>query len=137
MPYYKPKLLTGRLSYECYDAGHILGSSTILLHFQDGGCDVRLAFSGDVGRPNLPVIRDPDPMPPADYLIMESTYGGRFHEAEGSVKDKLAAIINTTARRGGNVSSSGMSEAPANSRSDASAASCSATSPNSSSSPSA
>src|SRR6266446_3060537 len=103
VPYYKPKLLTGRLSYECYDAGHILGSSTILLHFQDGGCDVRLAFSGDVGRPNLPVIRDPDPMPPADYLILESTYGGRFHEAEGSVKNKLAAIINATARRGGKI----------------------------------
>jgi len=54
-----------------------------------------------VGRPNMPIIRNPDPPPAADYLIMESTYGGRFHEEMGSVKDKLADIVRRTAGRGG------------------------------------
>jgi len=64
---------------------------------------VRLAFSGDVGRPNLPIIRDPEPMPPADYLIVESTYGGRLHKDVSHVENKLADIVNRTARRGGRI----------------------------------
>src|SRR5260370_18786131 len=63
--------------------------------------DSRLLFSGDVGRPNMPIIRNPDPPPATDYLIMESTYGGRFHEEMGSVKDKLADIVRRTTGRGG------------------------------------
>jgi len=87
------------LAYECVDAGHILGSSSILLHNQG----LRLAYSGDVGRPGLPIIRDPDPMPPADYLIMESTYGGKLHKQAGHAENKLADVINRTARRGGRI----------------------------------
>ena len=64
---------------------------------------MRLAFSGDVGRPNLPIIRDPEAMPPADYLIMESTYGGRLHKDVGHVVNKLADVVNRTARRGGRI----------------------------------
>lgn len=101
--YHSPKQLSPRLAYECYDAGHILGSSTILLHYQADGGEVRLAFSGDVGRPNLPIIRDPEPMPPADYLIMESTYGGRSHDDEKVVKNQLSDVIQRTAARGGKV----------------------------------
>src|SRR5579863_259466 len=101
--YHTPKQLSPRLGYECFDAGHILGSSTILLHCQTDAGEVRLAFSGDLGRPNVPIIRDPEPMPPADYLILESTYGGRSHEDQGSVKKQLADVINQTARRGGKV----------------------------------
>ena len=103
VPYYTPKQLSANLSYQCYDAGHILGSSTILLHSQENGREVRLLFSGDIGRKSMLIIRDPDPPPPADYLIMESTYGGRSHEELESAKDKLADVIKSTAARGGKV----------------------------------
>ncbi len=101
VPYYTPKQLSGKLSYEPHDAGHILGSSTVLLRSEENGRVVRLLFSGDVGRPGLPIIRDPDPPPAADYLIMESTYGGRSHEAADSVKDKLEEVVKRTAAQGG------------------------------------
>ncbi|HTS30528.1 MAG TPA: MBL fold metallo-hydrolase [Bryobacteraceae bacterium] len=103
VPYHTPFEFAPGLTYECYDAGHILGSSSVLLSAQNGGSPVRLAFSGDVGRPNLPIIRDPEPMPPADYLILESTYGGRLHKSPGHVKEKLAAVVNRTAARGGRI----------------------------------
>ena len=91
------------LSYESYDAGHILGSSSVVLHDSSSGPPVRLAFSGDVGRPNLPIIRDPEPMPPADYLILESTYGGRLHKSVSHVINKLENVVNRTAARGGRI----------------------------------
>jgi len=101
--YHTPKRLNGGLSYECYDAGHMLGSSVVILHERINGKRVRLAFSGDVGRPDLPIIRDPDALPPAEYLVMESTYGNRRHKETGAVTDKLAGIINRTCQRGGKV----------------------------------
>ena len=101
VPYYAAKVLSAGLSYRNYDAGHILGSSTVLLRSTEEGREVRLLYSGDVGRPKLPIIRDPDPPPAADYLILESTYGGRVHEEMGPVKDKLADIVRRTAARGG------------------------------------
>jgi len=61
--YYTRKTLNESLAYEAYDAGHILGSSTILLRATENGREVRLLFSGDVGRPSLPIIRNPDPPP--------------------------------------------------------------------------
>jgi len=103
VPYYTPKQLSEHLSYQCYDAGHMLGSSVILFRSQADGRETRLVFSGDVGRRSLPIIRDPDPMPEADYLILESTYGGRKHESQSEVKDHLADVIKRTAGRGGKV----------------------------------
>jgi metallo-beta-lactamase family protein len=100
--YRRPTAVTETLSHEFYDAGHMLGSASVVLHQRSGQGEVRLVFSGDVGRPGLPIIRDPQPMPPqVDYLIVESTYGGRLHRAEGEVKDKLAATVRRTAERGG------------------------------------
>lgn len=81
----------------------MLGSTTMTLVLQENGRRVRLAFSGDVGRPNLPVIPDPAKMPDADYVIMESTYGNRLHQDQAQVADKLADTINRTAARGGKV----------------------------------
>jgi metallo-beta-lactamase family protein len=103
VPYYQPQSLSADLDYECFDAGHILGSSSIVLHHRENGREVRLAFSGDVGRPNTPIIRDPDTLPPAEYLIMESTYGGRLHKDNSHVVNKLAEAIVRTAKRGGKV----------------------------------
>jgi metallo-beta-lactamase family protein len=90
------------LTYESFDAGHILGSSFVVLN-EAGARPVRLGFSGDVGRPNLPIIRDPETMPPVDYLILESTYGGRLHKQTQHVENKLEAIVKRTAARGGRI----------------------------------
>jgi metallo-beta-lactamase family protein len=62
-----------------------------------------LLFSGDVGRKNLPIIKDPDTAPPADYLIMESTYGDRLHQPIAEVKPKVAALVNKVLGRGGHI----------------------------------
>jgi metallo-beta-lactamase family protein len=103
VPYHAPFTLAPGFVYEAYDAGHILGSSNIVLSDATGPSIVRLIFSGDIGRPNLPIIRDPEAMPPADYLIMESTYGGRLHKTVSHVVNKLADVVNRTARRGGRI----------------------------------
>jgi metallo-beta-lactamase family protein len=103
VPLYTPTRLTPTLSFETYDAGHILGSSCVLLHYHENGRKVRLMFSGDVGRRNLPIIRDPDEMPPVEYVIMESTYGDRLHKDVEVVSAKLAEIISRTCARGGRV----------------------------------
>jgi metallo-beta-lactamase family protein len=95
--YHTPTSIGPGLTMESYDAGHILGSSSIVL--TEG--NVRLAFSGDVGRPGLPIIRDPEALPPVDYLIMESTYGGRTHPQEGQALAKLEAVVKETVRGGG------------------------------------
>jgi metallo-beta-lactamase family protein len=91
------------LSYEAYDAGHMLGSSSVLLEAGSNGDRRTLLFSGDVGRPNLPIIRDPETPAKADYLIMESTYGGKLHKNVGHAEHKLADVVNRTARRGGRI----------------------------------
>jgi metallo-beta-lactamase family protein len=101
VPYHQPTELSQELTFETFDAGHMLGSSAIVLRERRNGREVRLAFSGDVGRKGLPIIRDPETLPPVDYLIMESTYGGRLHETHGALKDRLADVITRTSGRGG------------------------------------
>ncbi len=97
VPYRTPTSIAGGLTMEAYDAGHILGSSSIVL--TDG--KTRLGFSGDVGRPGLPIIRDPEPLPPVDYLIMESTYGSRRHPQQGEALQRLEEVVKRTIGRGG------------------------------------
>ncbi len=91
------------VEYHPLDAGHMLGSTSVTLNLAENSHNIRLAFSGDVGRNNLPIIRDPETMPPADYLIMESTYGNRLHQPIEAVKDKLADAINRVCQRGGKI----------------------------------
>lgn len=86
-----------------YGAGHMLGSTCVLVEGAENGKTTRLLFSGDVGRRNLPIIKDPDTAPAADYLIMESTYGNRFHQPMGPVKNKLAALVKRTIQKGGHI----------------------------------
>lgn len=86
-----------------YDAGHMLGSTCVLLEARENGQLTRLLFSGDVGRKQLPIIRDPEPAPAAEYLIMESTYGNRLHQSVGPIKHKLANLVNRTVQRGGHI----------------------------------
>ncbi|HEX3748232.1 MAG TPA: MBL fold metallo-hydrolase [Bryobacteraceae bacterium] len=101
--YHTPQTLGPELMYVPYDAGHILGSSSVVLHEGSDGERVRLTYSGDVGRPNLPIIRDPETMPAAEYLIVESTYGGRLHKDVRHVENKLRDVVNRTAGRGGRI----------------------------------
>lgn len=85
------------------NAGHMLGSTCVLVEGNENGKKTRVLFSGDVGRKHLPIIQNPDPAPPADYLIMESTYGNRLHQPIGPVKQKLAAIVKRVTARGGHI----------------------------------
>jgi metallo-beta-lactamase family protein len=105
---YQPSLLPGSSADSGFgvsltNAGHMLGSTCVLIEAAENGQKTRLLFSGDVGRKNLPIIKDPDPAPAADYLIMESTYGNRLHQPIGPVKQKLAGLIRRVAARGGRV----------------------------------
>ncbi|HEY8997341.1 MAG TPA: MBL fold metallo-hydrolase [Edaphobacter sp.] len=105
---HEPMLLPGSTSDEGFgvsltNAGHMLGSTCVLLEAREKGQKTRLLFSGDIGRKNLPIIQDPDPAPKADYLIMESTYGNRLHQPIGPVKQKLAALVRRVAARGGRI----------------------------------
>ncbi len=101
VPHYQETEVAPGVTYRTYDAGHILGSSTMVIEAQNSRRKIRLTYSGDVGRPGLPIIRDPDAMPEVDYLVMESTYGDRLHQETGRVADKLAEIVNRTVGRGG------------------------------------
>jgi len=91
------------LEVEYRDAGHILGSATMTLTIREEGRTVRLGFTGDLGRANRPILRDPATMPDCDWLICESTYGGEVHDPPDRAKERLAAIIGETVSRGGKV----------------------------------
>jgi metallo-beta-lactamase family protein len=85
------------------DAGHILGSASVALDCVEQRRQVRIVFSGDVGRDGLPIIRDPNPPSGADVVLLESTYGNRDHPPVAGARDQLARVIAETAARGGRV----------------------------------
>jgi metallo-beta-lactamase family protein len=84
-----------------HDAGHILGSSIVELNVASGGTTRKLVFSGDLGRANAPILRDPAILTEADYVFIESTYGGRLHEPEEESLKALADAVNDTAAQKG------------------------------------
>ncbi len=90
-------------AYQAIDAGHMLGSSAVIVTERANGKQLRLGFSGDLGRPGLPIVRDPAPLPEVDWLILESTYGGRLHKDEEVVINKLANVVSRTCARGGKI----------------------------------
>ena len=94
--------ISPQFSVRPHDAGHILGSSWVELTVTENGKQTLMVFSGDLGRYNQPILKDPESPTRADYLLCESTYGDRDHPA-GSVADELAEIIGRTAKRGGAV----------------------------------
>lgn len=85
------------------EAGHILGSAAVVLDIDEGGEQKRFWFSGDIGRPDLPLIRDPVFPKETDYLLMECTYGDRPHPHPSAAYENLRNEINNTLRRGGKV----------------------------------
>jgi len=89
------------ISVSLYDAGHILGSAIVVLEIKTASRNIRLGYAVDLGRKNLPLLNDPEVPRRLDYLILESTYGGRFHSPIGEAKAKLKdVIIRTISRKG-------------------------------------
>ena len=78
------------------DIGHLLGSSSIEVWLSEEDVCRKLVFSGDIGNTNQPLIKDPHYTDEADYVIMESTYGDRYHEAHPNYVDELAEVIQRT-----------------------------------------
>ena len=85
------------------DAGHLLGSACLELWLTEEGVTRKIVFSGDLGNVDQPIIRDPQYIDEADYVVMESTYGDRLHEPPESYTQALAQIIDETFEKGGNV----------------------------------
>ena len=85
------------------DAGHLLGSACAELWLTEEGVTRKIVFSGDLGNVDQPIIRDPQYIDEADYVVMESTYGDRLHEPPESYTEALAQIIDETFEKGGNV----------------------------------
>jgi metallo-beta-lactamase family protein len=87
-----------------HEAGHMLGSAGVLIEADTGGeRPVRIVYTGDLGRPGLPILRDPAPLPDCDYLITESTYGGRMTSNPVDLPEQLAQVINETVARSGKI----------------------------------
>lgn len=86
-----------------FDAGHILGSAMIQLDATENGVTRRIAFSGDIGQWDKPIIRDPTLLNEADFIVMESTYGDRNHQRAGDTETQLEKVVAATIQRGGNV----------------------------------
>ena len=103
VPYNKPFDVVPGVRGTYVDAGHILGSASVVLDCTEGGTTKRLVFSGDVGRSGLAIIRDPVPPTGASAVIMESTYGNRDHESVDGARARLANVVRSTAARGGKV----------------------------------
>ncbi len=89
--------------FRMIDAGHLLGSAYVELWRREGDVSRKLVFSGDIGNTHQPIIRDPQPISGADYVIMESTYGDRNHDAYTNYTARLAEVLNDTFAKGGNV----------------------------------
>jgi metallo-beta-lactamase family protein len=103
VPYNKPFDVVPGVTCTYLDAGHILGSASVVLDCTEGNVTKRLIFSGDIGRSGLAIIRDPVPPSGADAVIMESTYGNRDHESVDGARARLAEVVRSTAARGGRV----------------------------------
>jgi metallo-beta-lactamase family protein len=86
-----------------FDAGHILGSASVLIECEEAGTTKRVVFSGDLGNAGGPLLNPPRPPPAADAVIMETTYGDRLHSAHDACVEELYSAILDTFARGGNV----------------------------------
>ena len=107
-PYRHPVTIGRDMTATLYDAGHILGSAVCILHARENGQDYTIGFSGDLGRFNKPILKNPtlefaEEDRRLDLLLMESTYGNRLHEPVRNLKPQLAEILKKTYKRGGSV----------------------------------
>ena len=100
-PYHQPWTLDEGVTVEYWDAGHIIGSALTVLEFRDGARSVRLGMTGDLGRANRPILRDPEVHPGVDALVLESTYGDRIHPSPQQTEADLISIVHGAIERGG------------------------------------
>ena len=103
VPYDKTVRVDSGITVRFFDAGHLLGSASIEVTVTEGDVTKKLLFSGDIGNTDQPLLRDPVMPKEADYVIMEATYGTRFHEKPADYTTELAKVLQETFDRGGNV----------------------------------
>lgn len=95
IPFDTPFTINEELKLEFISVGHLLGAAAVILTVQEEGKEKKIAFSGDIGRKNYPILKDPQGLPPVDFLVCESTYGGRTHST-GSIEETLIRTIRET-----------------------------------------
>jgi metallo-beta-lactamase family protein len=103
LAYRKEYFLSPDVSFIFYDAGHILGSALTVLNIRENGSFTRIAFTGDLGRPYRPILKDPQLIGNVQYLITESTYGARYHKNDEESEKLLAETVQRTFERGGKI----------------------------------
>ncbi len=101
--YNRPTVIADGITATFLDAGHMLGSAMIILDIEEIGRKIRFVFSGDLGRGNSDILRDPEIPSDADFVMMECTYGNREHEDLANVTDHLCDIVNHAADAGGKI----------------------------------
>ena len=100
---YEKISLDDKIELTFFNAGHILGSAITQLKIKENGRIINLSFTGDLGRPNLPIIKDPDMIETPDILISEATYGGRLHQSNWETKNILIDCIFYALKRNGKI----------------------------------
>jgi metallo-beta-lactamase family protein len=90
----KPFRITGDIELTFIPVGHLLGAAAAVFKVNDNGAEKSIAFTGDIGRKNYPVLDDPQPLPSVDFIVTESTYGGRMHTTGKSVEETLIEHID-------------------------------------------
>jgi len=103
LPYRRPQVIAKGVTVTLLDAGHVLGSALVQLDIDDVGETRRLLFTGDLGRRDMPILRDPESPTGVEMLIMESTYGDRLHDDIQTMDEELAKTIERTIKRHGKV----------------------------------
>jgi len=91
----RPFRITGDVELTFIPVGHLLGAAAAVLKINDNGVEKTIAFTGDIGRKNYPVLNDPQDLPKVDYIVSESTYGGRHHSKDKTIEETLVDVINT------------------------------------------
>lgn len=103
LPYHRPIPISDGVELTFYNSGHILGSAVVVLDMNEGAKKIRLAFTGDLGRPHTPILKDPEFCGDVQYLITESTYGNRLHKPKDEVVRILSDVLHRTYKRGGKI----------------------------------
>ncbi|MEI7812047.1 MAG: MBL fold metallo-hydrolase [Ignavibacteria bacterium] len=101
--YHREFEITNDIMLTFFDAGHILGSAVSFLVIRDEGRIINLGYSGDLGRPDMPILKDPEKIPDCEYFLCESTYGGRFHDTPENTEAKLADVIRKAVKQKGKI----------------------------------
>ena len=91
--FHKAFKINGNINVTFIPVGHLLGAAAVVLSVTEDGVEKKIAFTGDIGRKNYPVLVDPEPLPQVDYLVSESTYGGRFHSKTATLQETLLKTI--------------------------------------------